>query len=127
MYAMTRLPRDHGIERGRARPRSPIPELGDGGALEHPIHGCDVLNDIGVIGLRVLRQQGWSPPRCRHWSRCCATGLKRAVPSVRLLRRQCGQAHCTQRHEQEAEAGALNDPIAMILICETSGVQPVRS
>ena len=49
-----RLPRDHGIERGATCVGKWIPELCDGRAFEHPVHSCDVRNDVGVIGLRVL-------------------------------------------------------------------------
>jgi len=48
-----RLLRDHGIDGGGER----IPELGNGRVLKDSIDGRDVLDDVGVIDLRVRRQQ----------------------------------------------------------------------
>jgi len=43
-----------------------IPEPCDHRVIELPIDGRDVLRDGGVIHLRVPRQTGRSPPRCRR-------------------------------------------------------------
>ena len=52
-----RLLRDHGVKCRAPAGSRWIPELCDSWGFEHAVHSGDVLNDIGVVGLRVLCQQ----------------------------------------------------------------------
>ena len=52
-----RLLRDHGVERSTSGGIERVPEAHDHRALERTIYGGNVLHDVGMIDLRVARQQ----------------------------------------------------------------------
>jgi hypothetical protein len=60
-----RLLRDHGIEPRSPAGRCRIPGLRDRGAIEEPIDGGDVLNDLRVVHLRVADRARSAPTTAR--------------------------------------------------------------
>jgi hypothetical protein len=52
-----RLLRDHGIECGASSGSQGIPELCNRRVVERPVHRRNVLHNVGMIDLRVARQQ----------------------------------------------------------------------
>jgi hypothetical protein len=104
------LLRDHGIERGAPCIGQWIPELCVGRIFEPAIDGRDVCNNIGVVGLRVLREQAH-----HHGYADAGADIARKIVEAGafrpLLRRQRRQGRRTERHEEKSQTGALDQAI----------------